>query len=84
MWTWYKTSKTNSKRDKGINLLDAASRDHDIAYSQSKDIDTIHQADKILAEKAFERVKSKDVDLKERANAWLVTNAMKAEVKFIY
>ena len=69
-------------RNKGINLLDAACREHDIAYSQSKDIDTRHQADKILAEKAWQRVKSKDSDYNERANAWLVKNAMKAKVKF--
>ena len=30
-----------------MNLLDAACREHDIKYSQSKAIDTKHQADKI-------------------------------------
>uniref|UniRef100_A0A1B0G9Q6 Phospholipase A2-like domain-containing protein n=1 Tax=Glossina morsitans morsitans TaxID=37546 RepID=A0A1B0G9Q6_GLOMM len=68
--------------EKGINPLDAACREHDIAYSQSEDINKRHQADKILTEKAWQRVKSKDSDLKERINAWFVTNAMKAKVKF--
>ena len=77
-----KLEKLLARGDKGINLLDVACREHDIAYSQSKDIDTRHQADQILAEKAWQRVKSKDSDIKERANAWFVTNAMKAKVKF--
>lgn len=77
-----KLQKRLARGDRGINLLDAACREHDIAYSQSKDIDTRHKADQILAEKAWQRVKSKDSDFKERANAWFVTNAMKAKVKF--
>ncbi|KAI8117968.1 hypothetical protein CVS40_10308 [Lucilia cuprina] len=68
--------------DKGINLLDSACREHDIAYSLSKDLNKRHQADQILAEKAWQRVKSKDSTFKERANAWFVTNAMKTKVKF--
>uniref|UniRef100_A0A1B0G5I8 Uncharacterized protein n=1 Tax=Glossina morsitans morsitans TaxID=37546 RepID=A0A1B0G5I8_GLOMM len=59
-----------------------ASREHDVAYSQSEDIDKRHQAFKILTEEAWQRVKSKDSALKERINAWFVTNAMKAKVKF--
>ena len=62
--------------------MDAACREHDVAHSQSKDIDTRHQADKILAEKAWQRVKSKYRDHKERANTWFVTNAMKAKEEF--
>lgn len=77
-----KLEKRLARGDKGINLLDSACREHDIAYSQSKDIDKRHQADQILAEKAWQRVKSKDSNWKERANAWFVTNAMKAKVKF--
>lgn len=77
-----KLEKRLARGDKGINLLDAACREHDIAYSQSKDINTRHQADQVLAEKAWQRVKSKDSGFKERANAWFVTNAMKAKVKF--
>ena len=77
-----KLQKRLQRGDIGINALDAACREHDIAYSQSKDINTRHQADNVLLEKAWQRVKSKDSDLKERANAWFVTNAMKTKVKF--
>lgn len=68
--------------EKGINPLDAACREHDIAYSQSKDINKRHVADRILSDRAWSRVKSKDSSFTERANGWLVTNAMKAKVKF--
>uniref|UniRef100_A0A1B0G6Y9 Phospholipase A2-like domain-containing protein n=1 Tax=Glossina morsitans morsitans TaxID=37546 RepID=A0A1B0G6Y9_GLOMM len=71
-----------ARGEKGINPLDAACREHDIAYSQSEDINKRHQADNILTEEAWQRVKSKDSDLKERINAWFITNGMKAKVKF--
>lgn len=77
-----KLEKRLTRGDQGINLLDKACREHDITYSQSTDIQKRHTADQILAEKAWQRVKSKDSDIKERANAWFVTNAMKAKVKF--
>lgn len=77
-----KLEKRLQRGDKGINPLDAACRDHDIIYAQSTDINKRHQADKELAEKAWRRVKSKDSSLGEKANAYLVTNAMKAKVKF--
>lgn len=68
--------------EKGINPLDAACREHDIAYSKNKDLHSRHQADKILENRAWERVLDKDTSIGERANAYLVTNAMKAKVKF--
>ena len=77
-----KLQKRLQRGDKGINLLDAACREHDIAYSQSTDLSKRHQADQVLAEKAWQRVKALDSNIKERANAWFVTNAMKAKVKF--
>jgi len=67
--------------DKGINQLDEACKEHDIAYSQNKNIVDRHSADKILAEKAWARVKAKDSGFGERASSWLVTNAMKTKIK---
>lgn len=77
-----KLQKRLSRGDPGINPLDAACKEHDISYSQHKDLENRHKADKILAEKAWSRVKSKDATFGERVNALLVTNAMKAKVKF--
>lgn len=67
--------------DPGINALDRACMQHDIAYSQSNDLENRHQADKVLENRAWERVKSKDSTLGEKAAAWAVTNAMKVKRK---
>lgn len=60
-----------------INKLDAAAKEHDIAYSKNKELKERHKADKILEDKAWERVKAKDSNLSEKINAYLTTNAMK-------
>lgn len=70
-----------AKGDPGINPLDKACKEHDIAYSEKKSLNDRHEADKILIEKAWQRVKSKDANLGERASALLVTNLMKGKVK---
>lgn len=77
-----KLQKRLERGDKGINLLDAACKNHDIAYSENKDLNSRHQADKVLENKAWERVLSKDSSLAEKSYAYLVTNAMKAKTKF--
>jgi len=77
-----KLTKRLARGDKGINGLDEACREHDIAYSQNTDQNQRHIADKILAEKAWQRVKANDSSVGERLNSYLVTNAMKAKVKF--
>lgn len=70
-----------NRGDTGINGLDKACKDHDIAYSKFKNTSDRNIADKILAEKAWQRVKAVDSSLTERAHAYLVTNAMKLKVK---
>ena len=50
-----KLQKRLSKGDPGINPLDSACKDHDIAYAQDReDIQKRNAADKILAEKAWQ------------------------------
>ena len=71
-----------ARGDRGINPLDAACREHDIAYSRNKDLADRHVADLALAKRALERVKSKDAKLGERAAAATVWAAMKAKTKF--
>lgn len=70
-----------TRGDPGINPLDSACKEHDIAYSKFRDLENRHIADKALAERAWERVTAKDSTIGEKANAWLVTNAMKAKLK---
>lgn len=74
--------KRLARGDKGINQLDAACLLHDIAYRDNKDLAARHRADKDLAYRAWQRVKSKDASAGEKAAAWAVTTAMKAKTKF--
>lgn len=77
-----KLQKRLKRGDPGINPLDQACKEHDIAYDKNMhDIKNRHIADKILASKAWMRVKAKDASLKEKAAAVLVTGAMKAKMK---
>ena len=50
----------------GINLLDAACRERNIAYSQSNALAERHAANNILAEKARKRIIMSDSTLRER------------------
>ena len=76
-----KLKKRLERGDKGVNLLDSACRDHDIAYSNSTNLDERHKADKILENRAWERVKAPNSSKKEKAVAYMVTNAMKVKQK---
>lgn len=67
--------------DRGINPLDAACREHDIAYSHSNDLAKRHVADNILAAEARKRIIAKDSSLGERAAATAVWAAMKTKMK---
>lgn len=73
--------KRLARGDSGINPLDSACKEHDIAYHQHKDLVNRHRADRVLEERARERVKSKDAALGEKAAAWVVVNAMKTKRK---
>ncbi|KAL4153479.1 hypothetical protein QTP88_001312 [Uroleucon formosanum] len=63
----------------GINGLDSACREHDIAYDKSNSLSERSVADSILEERAWSRVGARDADYKEKAAAWLVTTGMKAK-----
>lgn len=65
----------------GINPLDAACREHDIAYSESEDLSKRHIADKVLGNKAWQRVKSKDSSLGEKLAALTIAGIMKGKRK---
>jgi hypothetical protein len=70
-----------ARGDKGINPLDAACRDHDIAYSQSNELVDRHAADKVLADKALGRFIASNSTVGERAAAAAIWTAMKAKTK---
>ena len=69
-----------ARGDPGINPLDRACKEHDIAYSQSSNLADRHAADRILAGKAWERVKARDSGFKERLAALGVAGIMRGKV----
>lgn len=73
--------KRLARGDLGINQLDRACKEHDIAYHNHKDTEGRRIADKILIERAWNRVIASDSSLSERKDAWLVTNLMKGKNK---
>lgn len=74
-----KLKKRLARGDKGINKLDQACKEHDIAYSKFSDNSNRSIADRALAEKAWQRVTSSDASLGEKAAALTVAAAMKAK-----
>lgn len=68
-----------SRGDPGINKLDQACKDHDIAYAKYSKLEDRLIADRLLKNKAWDRVTSKDANLGERAAALLVAGAMKGK-----
>jgi Phospholipase A2-like domain len=71
-----------SRGDKGINPLDNACKEHDIAYATyPNDLKMRHEADKLLEDKAWERVNAPGANIAEKAAAWAVTNAIKGKRK---
>ena len=70
------------KGQSGVNGLDEACKEHDIAYSKSDNLSHRHKADHQLYEKAVERIKSKDVRFGEKLAAGTVAALMKVKTKF--
>lgn len=75
-----KLEKRLARKDPGINPLDAACKNHDIAYAQHPtNLSARHQADNQLEQAAWSIFKSKDASVGEKAAAWFVTTAMKGK-----
>lgn len=70
-----------ARGDVPLDLTDSYARDHDLVYSQTSDPKERNKADLILADKAWERVKSKDASLRERLAAYAVMTGMKLKSK---
>lgn len=68
--------KRLTRGELGVNELDFACREHDIAYAQSRDMKMRNIADKILVSEAFSRVYAKDSRIGERFNALFVSGLM--------
>ena len=73
--------KRLARADEGVNPLNAACRNHDIAYSRRKDLEGRHEADRALAERARERIFANDATFGEKAAATGVWATMKVKTK---
>lgn len=69
-----------SRGDKGINPLDEACKQHDIAYLKNENLQERHKADKILINTARKRFQSSDATFGEKLAALGVSTVMKAKV----
>lgn len=58
-----------------------ACREHDIAYSKSNELSKRHEADKILGDLAWKRVKAKDSSVGEKIAGLAVAGIIKAKRK---
>ena len=67
--------------DRGINPLDEAAKQHDIAYHENKDVHSRHIADKVLEKVAMQRVVSSNASLDERLAALGTATTMRMKVK---
>lgn len=70
-----------ARNDPGINELDRACKEHDIAYSITSDQRKRNLADDILAKAAWQRVKASDSGVAERMAALGVAGFMKAKAR---
>lgn len=76
-----KLSERLERGDKGVNMLDEACKEHDIAYSERKDLSDRHEADKTLLKAALSRTTSNDASWKEKLAALGVSAAMHTKLK---
>lgn len=71
-----KLAERLGRGDKGVNPLDEACKQHDIWYRDHRNAEDRWVADKTLQKAAWDRVKSSDADLNERAVALATTGTM--------
>lgn len=70
-----------ARGDVGINPLDDACKQHDIAYTKYTDLENRHKADAILADAAKARFRASDASIGEKMAALGVRGVMKLKTK---
>lgn len=76
-----KLAKRLARGDRGINPLDNACLTHDLQYSRFKDTLSRNEADKVLADEAYQRFKASDSSVGEKIAALGISGVMKAKAK---
>lgn len=69
--------------ESGINKLDSACKEHDIAYAESNDREFRCYADKLLTFKAIKRVFASDSRIGERFAALIVSGIISMKLFFV-
>jgi len=77
-----KLQKRLERGDPGINQLDRGCKEHDIAYSQSSDVDRRHEADEILSKTAQSVRENPKSTWKEKLAATVVKKILDKKVKW--
>ena len=72
---------TKLRGQPAVNKLDEYCKQHDIFYSKNTNTAARNKAYLVLADQAWERVKSSDASIGERTAAYAIVNAMKAKAK---
>lgn len=70
-----------ARGDKGVNKLDEACKEHDIAYSKYPDLERRHAADNILSNKALKRFEDKTSSIGEKISSLMVSGIMGVKTK---
>lgn len=68
--------------DLGVNELDCACMEHDIAYAESNDLKSRCKADTLLILRAFRRIYANDSQIGERFTAILVSGLISVKLFF--
>lgn len=76
-----KLKKRLARNDPGVNELDRACREHDIAYALTDDQKKRNAADEMLANAAWKRVKASNASMSERLAALGVAGIMKTKAR---
>lgn len=74
--------KRLAQGDPGVNALDCACKEHDIAYAQSRDLQMRNSADKILFSRAFKRIYAGDSRIGERFTAFITSGFISVKILF--
>jgi hypothetical protein len=76
-----KRQKRLLRGDKGLNPLDAACMQHDIAYDKKINLEDRHIADLELYKMAKQRMNAKTAGKGEKLASWLASKVMKSKIK---
>lgn len=76
-----KLRKRLLRGDRGINRLDDACMQHDIAYTKYPDLKLRHKADLELVKMAKQRIRSKNAGKGEKLASWVVSKVMSSKLK---